>query len=56
MSRIFTIVIDDETFEDLKKEIHKSEEFSESVLNQLSDTTIVEMSIPFYITHIEEDN
>ena len=56
MSKIFTIIIDDETFEDVKKELHDRGELETSVIDKMSDSEIVEASIPFYITHIEEDN
>jgi hypothetical protein len=56
MSKIFTIIIDDETFEDVKKGLYDRGEFLSSVIDKMSDCEIVDASIPFYITHIEEDN
>jgi hypothetical protein len=56
MSKIFTIIIDDETFEDVKKELYDRGELTPSVIKKMTDSEIVDASIPFYIKHIEEDN
>jgi hypothetical protein len=56
MSKIFTIIIDDDTFEYVKKELYNRGELEPSVIDKMSDCEIVDASIPFYITHIEEDN
>ena len=56
MSKIFTIIIDDDTFEAVKKELYDRGELDSSVISKMADSEIVEASIPFYITHIEEDN
>ena len=54
MSRIFTLIIDDETFEEVKKELYNRGEFESLVINKMTDAQIIDCAIPFFVWVCEE--
>ena len=55
MSKTFTVIIDDETMQELRRDLINREEFTSDVINKMKDKDIICNSVYFYIQHIEEN-